>query len=286
MRGKKLSFPFVHRLFGPGRSPTLFAVLLLLIPGLCLGANNVMIINGSSGTTEPATTANVTANLSAYITAAGGTPTVSDPIPASLAGYTQVWDVRFSSTLPLSASDIAQYVAYLHGGGVMFVAGEDASFGTRNTSVIALIAAVGGGNLTYVVPIQTQTVLAPFTLPNPVTSITYLFSGGLVGSPAPGTGAFMTVDTSNNGSGIWWTHGQMSNAPNGVLAVVFDVNFMETFADANSQSFLQNIVGLFERLTAPPTVPALSEWALVLLGLLLVVLAARALRAAPSHRQS
>jgi hypothetical protein len=269
---------------------------MLLVPGLCFGANNnVLIINGSSATPEPATTNSVTTNLSADVVAAGGTVTVSDTIPASLSGYAQVWDVRFANTSPLSSSDMAQYTAYLAGGGTMFVMGENASYATRNNSVIALIAAAGGGSLTYVVPIQTQTVLAPFTLPNAVSSILYAASGGAVGGTShPGTGAFMTVDTSNNGSAIWWSKGTLANAANGTLAVVFDVNFMETSAvqlqymtttqAQNSQNFVMNLVGEFAQISggntpaAPIGTPALSEWGLILLGLLLVVLAARALR--------
>jgi hypothetical protein len=262
------------------------AALLLLLPALCFGANNtVLIINGSSGTSEPGTTSSVTTNLSADIVAAGGVVTVADTIPASINGYAQVWDVRFSNNLPLSAADIAQYAACLANGGTMFVMGENAGFATRNNSVLALIAASGGGSLTYVIPGQTQNVLSPFTLPNPVSTITYNASGGVPGTSHPGTGAFMTVDAGGTGgSGIWWARGTLTNASSGTLAVVFDVNFMMTSADTNSQNFVKNLVGQFHQISsgavaaAPTGVPTLSEFGLILLGLLLVIMAARALR--------
>jgi hypothetical protein len=300
---KNISSLLGQRLSALGRrhSLKLFAASLLLVPGLCFGAGkNVLIVNGSSTTPETDTTNSVTTNLSADVAAAGGTVTVSDTIPANLSGYVQVWDVRWFNSAALSNSDIAQYVAYLLGGGTMFVVGENALYGIRNNSVIALVAAAGGGSLTYVVPLQTQTVLAPFTLPNPVSSIYYPAPGGAVGPSHPGTGAFMTLDTGNNGSGIWWTKGTLANAANGTLAVVFDPNFMEASADQlhfmttsqaqNSQNFLNNLVAEFAQISggstpaAPIGTPALSEWGLILLGLLLVALAARTLRTGPALR--
>jgi len=283
--------------FNPGaavsrrNSSLLVAVVLLLLPCWCHAASNsVLIVNGSSATTESSTTSNTTATLSADITAAGGVVTVADTIPASLAGYAQVWDIRFSSTSPLGAADIAQYIAYMQGGGNLFVMGETNSFATRNTSVLALINAAGGGNLTYVIPLQTQTVVSPVTLPNPVTSITYIFSGGVAGSPQPGTGTFASVDTGNNGTAVLWPKTTLSSAPAGTLAVVFDVTFMESSADTNSQNFLKNLIGTFRsttpqiNTTTAQAAPALSEWGLIMLGLLLVILAARALRIQPAQR--
>jgi len=61
----------------------------------------------------------------------------------------------------------------------MFVMGENSGFATRNNSVLALIAAAGGGTLTFTTPNATQTVVAPFTGPNPVASLFYLAPGGV-----------------------------------------------------------------------------------------------------------
>ena len=292
---KKLSTLLGQRMSVLGRrnSLKLLAASLLLVPGLCFGANTVLIINGSSTTSESSTTSDITANLSAIATAAGGTVTVSDGIPTSVSGYAQVWDIRFSNSSPLAAGDITKYVAYLQGGGTLFAMGENGGFTTRNNSVIALVAAAGGGSLTFTTGLSsTQTVIVPFTLPNPVTSFTYSGPGGIVGLPSPGSGAFMTIDNaSGNGTGIWWNGAALSSAPNGMLAVVFDVNFMQTDASAPSQNFLKNLVGQFAIISSgggttptPTGVPALSELGLILLGLLLVVLAMRSLRTAPALR--
>lgn len=293
---KKLSTLLGQRMSVLGRrnSLTLLAASLLLVPGLCFGANNtVLIVNGSSTTSESGTTTSITTNLSAYVTAAGGVVTVSDGIPTSVSGYAQVWDIRFSNSSPLAAGDITKYVAYLQGGGTLFAMGENGSFTTRNNSVIALVAAAGGGSLTFTTGLSsTQTVIVPFTLPNPVTSFTYSGPGGIVGLPSPGSGAFMTIDNaSGNGTGIWWHGAALSSAPNGTLAVVFDVNFMQTDASAPSQNFLKNLVGQFAIISSgggttptPAGAPAMSDLGLILLGLLLVVLAARSLRTAPALR--
>lgn len=292
---KKLSTLLGQRMSVLGRhnSLTLLAASLLLVPGLCFGANTVLIINGASVTSEPGTTSDITTNLSAIATAAGGTVTVSDGIPASVSGFSQVWDIRFSNTSPLSAADITKYVAYLQSGGALFAMGENGGFTTRNNSVIALVAAAGGGSLTFTTSLSsTQTVLAPFTGPNAVSSFTYSAPGGVIGLPSPGTGAFATVDNaSHNGSAIWWTGGALSAAPSGTLAVVFDVNFMEAGAGVDSVNFLKNLAGQFAIISSgdgttptPAGAPAMSDLGLILLGLLLVVLAARSLRTAPALR--
>jgi hypothetical protein len=269
-----------------------------LVPGLCFGVNrNVLIVNGSSTTPEPAITTNITANLSADVTAVGGTVTVSDTIPTTITGYGQVWDVRYFSTL--SAGDITKYVGFMAGGGSLFVMGEDVAYAARNASLISLFTAAGGGSLTYTdVPggmNATQNVVTQVTTPNPVTSFNYNSPGGVM---TPGTGAFITVDpVSNRGAAVLWRRNTMTNAANGALAVVFDVNFMIAPDAGNpdqtnlgyEQNFLKNLIGVFINLPDPPinqaiATPTLSQWGLILLGGLLLLMAARALRTASAHR--
>jgi len=241
-----------------------------------------LIINGLSATSEVGTTSSITANLQAKIVAAGGTPTVVDTPPANITPYKQVWDIRFSNSSALTGADITQYVNYLAGGGVMFVMGENSGFITRNNSVITLVSLAGGGSISFVTPGSTQTVLAPFTGPNPVASITYNAPGG-AGGATPGTGAFMTRDSSNNGTGIVWNKTTMSNAANGVLTTVFDVNFMQGDAPSDSQNFLRNLIN-FNNVSSgivggPTGVPTLSEYGLVGLTILLMTFGAGRLRA-------
>src|ERR1035437_4927753 len=255
-----------------------FAAIVMMI-GVALATaavSNVLIINGSSTTSESRTTSSVTTNLQNDIVAAGGTPTVVDGIPSSIAGYSQVWDIRFSNSSPLSGADITKYVSYMASGGALLVMGENSGFTTRNNTVFALITAAGGGTLSFLVPSSTQTVNSPFTLPNAVSTITYSGPGGVGGASGTGTGTFMTVDGSNNGTGLYWNKTTMSNAPAGVLAVVFDVKFMLSSAGTNSQNFLKNLIGFYVAVTsAPATVPALSPLALMLLGVLLLGVAAK-----------
>jgi hypothetical protein len=243
--------------------------------------NPVLIINGSSATSEPSTTSSITTNLQNKVIAAGGTPTVVDTPPGSITGYKQVWDIRFANSSPLTGSVITQYVDYLAGGGVLFVMGENDGFPTRNTSVISLVAAAGGGSISFLTPNSLQTVLAPFTGPNAVSTITYNAPGG-AGGATPGTGAFMTRDSSNNGTGIVWNKNTMSNATNGVLSVVFDVNWMQDTADTNSQNFLRNLIN-FNSIQSgvggtATGVPTLTDSGLLGLSMLLMIFGASRLR--------
>lgn len=238
--------------------------LALLTSSLGVQAGNILIINGSSATSEPGTTSSITTQLSTLHVAAGNTVTVVDAVPGSFAGYNQVWDIRFSNSSPITAGVQTQYLGYLSGGGGMFVMGENSGFATRNTSVLALIDAAGGGTLGFTTPLSTQTVLAPFTGPNAVATITYLAPGG-VGTNAPGTGDFITVDANGNGTGLAFSVGDLANAPAGALTAIFDVNFMQTNADANSQNLTKNLINFID-VQVPPRVPDGGSAMLMLLG--------------------
>ena len=82
-------------------------------------------------------------------------------------------------------------------------------------------------------------MLAPFTGPNPLANVTYLAAAG---TSNPGFGAFITKDASNIGAAIVWGPGNHTIAPAGSLIVVFDVNFLQAGADANSQTFTNNLI--------------------------------------------
>jgi hypothetical protein len=227
----------------------------------CVGtatAGDVLIINGASGTSEPNTTAGITGNLQNLLTLAGNTVTVSDAIPATLSPYSQVWDIRFSSIYALSTADIDGYVSYMSAGGGMFVMGENSYFMDRNNSVLALIDSAGGGSLSFDGSLsQTQDVLPPFTGPNSLTQITYAAPGGAAGiAGAPGTGEWITKDPfSESGTGLAYGKGDLANAMDGALTVIFDVNFMQNLYDpANSQALTKNLIKFVET-KGVPTVP-------------------------------
>ncbi|MCX6628320.1 MAG: IPTL-CTERM sorting domain-containing protein [Candidatus Solibacter sp.] len=230
----------------------------------------------------------VLANLTGKLTAAGYTVTANVGVPGgSLAANRQIWDIRFNNTTPLTGSDITAYVAYMAGGRSLFVMGENTGFATRNNSIIALVQSAGGGTITVGNPANNvQTVQSPFTGPNALATVTFLAAAG---SPSPANGAYVTRDGSNIGASLAFGPGNMANAAAGSLLIVFDVNFLQASADANSQTFSNNLVAYLAApvVIAPPpssgpapsAAPSLSEWGMVLLAGGLIFVAARRLRA-------
>ena len=223
------------------------AAALLVLPAL-VSAQKVLIINGSTGTSEPGTTANITNNLMALHTAAGNMVTVVSDIPADFTGFSQIWDIRFSNNFALTAGQQASYLAYLQSGGRMFLMGENSGFASRNNSIFSLINAAGGGNLAFGSCSDAQTVQAPFTGPNAVTSINYAAAGCFNGK---GTGQWISNSDANNGAGVAWTLGTLSNATAGALTSILDVNFMEGTRTFEMQQLTKNLIGF---VTNPPPV--------------------------------
>ena len=242
-------------------------------------AADVLIINGTSTTSEGSTTAQITATLDALLQSQGNTTTISDPIPADISGYDQVWDIRFNPAF--TAGEQTQYIDFLASGGNMFVMGENSSFGTRNTAVLALISAAGGGSLSFVTPNSTQNVNEQFRTPNDIATITYCAPGGATaGGVTAGNGVFLSDDGVAGGSAIGFPAGSLTSAPAGSLAVVFDVNFMQP-CGTNATEFLENLT-LFVLEggggTPPPAratipVPTLSGWGILAMILLISLIA-------------
>jgi hypothetical protein len=220
---------------------------------------NVLIINGASTTSESGTTADATNTLSGIITAQGGAVTIADTVPASLAGFNSVYDLRFSISSPISAADTTKYLSFLQAGGSLLVVGENAGFTDRNNSIITFVGVAGGGPLTYC----TQ----PFDfIPGTCTDATICSTPNAVGFislPAPGA-------TTNSGNGTpivkvpdgcdavsVFRPGQLSNAPAGKLITFFDINtFQSGFSGGNDNlKLIANIVNFFcSSCTAAPTI--------------------------------
>ncbi len=257
----------------------LVAVAALLIGAAHASASSILLINGTSGTSEPGTTAAITTNFINQATSLGHTVDVSDGIPGSFAGYTQVWDFRFSNNFGLSGSDITQYVNYLAAGGGMFVMGENSGFPTRNNSVLALITAAGGGSLAFTTPCDTQTVRPPLTGPDPISGnqVTYAAPGGVT---SPGSGAYISDCGDNTGTGVFFGVGDLTNAPLGALATIFDVNWAQNAYDVpDSTNLLRNILAGIQQEVDPGPGPGPSPVpepaSLLLTGLGLGALARR-----------
>ena len=234
-------------------------------------AASILIINGSSGTSEPTTTSSITAQLSNLHVLAGNTVTLSNAIPGSFAGFAQIWDIRFSNNFAMSVAERANYVSYLAAGGGMFVMGENSGFTTRNNSVLALIAEAGGGALNFSTPVNLQTVYAPFNGPNAVTSVTYNAPGGVNGF---GTGQWITSNVAGTeGTGVAWGVGDLTNASAGALTVLFDVNFMQTDANVGSQALTRNLIKFVGDEVG--AVPEPATWIMMLMGFGLIGAAMR-----------
>jgi len=237
--------------------------MCFLASGLgAFGANALIVHDGTAGLE-----ANVLANLTTHLTNKGFTVSSNVGVPVSLAANQQVWDIRFNNTTPLSGTDITAYVAYLASGKSLFVMGENTGFATRNNTIVTLISTAGGGNITVSTPGQTQTVQAPFTGPTPLSTITYLAGAGTAN---PVNGTFVTKDGANSGTALVWGPGNLLNAVAGTLIVVFDVNFLDLSADANSQILTDNMIGFLAvpvPVGVPPATgtPTLSEWGLAML---------------------
>jgi hypothetical protein len=251
-----------------------FATLLLLLTfaSVCW-CQNALIVTDATSVVDTDNT-----NLSTKLTAAGFTVTSNAGVPGgSLATYQQIWDTRFNNIV-LSGSDVTAYTTYLAGGGNLFLMGENTGFNVRNNSIVSLIATVGGGSITITTPANSVTVLSPFA-----TSITNPFTfQAAAGTRSAGPYGAVALDAAGIAPAIVYGPGSMSSAMAGSLIIVFDVNFLGTGADANSQQLIRNLIAyLAAPVVVPPinppstisSVPALSTWAFGVLAACLAFVA-------------
>ena len=260
-------------------------LLLWAACAFCLPAHadNVLIVHGLSTTSEINTTQANIDNWPVVCNAQGQhTITYADTPPASLAGYQQIWDIRFSNTSPLTAGDMTAYTAALSSGASLFLMGENSSFMTRNDSLFQFVDQAGGGQLTFDGSAESaQTVHAPLDA-NGLTSLTFPASGSATAVGLTGIMATVATNTGNSGTTFVWPHGTLANAPAGKLTMVLDVNFMMPgYADDGNGQLFANLCE-FMATPQPPAavqpVPTLGGWAMAALLGLLGLTAARARR--------
>ncbi|TMH27211.1 MAG: PEP-CTERM sorting domain-containing protein [Betaproteobacteria bacterium] len=226
-------------------------------------AGPILIVSGLSQTSEVGTTTAVMNNLQALQVAAGNTVTILDTLPVNLAPYSQVWDIRFDNVSALTGAEQAKYTSYLQSGGGLFLMGENSSFLTRDNSILSLISSLGGGSIGFNGCFDgPEVVHAPFTGPNPVTTVTYAASGCFT---SKGSGAWITARADESmGAGIAFGVGSLSNAIAGALTTILDVNFMMNQFDLPaSQNLTKNLIQFVGNQVNPVPEPGI----LALLGI-------------------
>ncbi len=209
---------------------------------------NALIINGADSTNNPDDTAAATAFLESVFQEAGINTTVVNAVPNDLSGFTQVLDIRYEDAFALTTSEETLYLDFLQGGGSLLLVGENENFEDRNDSILSVVETAGGGALDFVEPGFVQEVVPPFDSPNPISdgNVTY---GGIDtgGVSSPGTGQFISVDTTGEGSAVYFDGDDLDNALSGELIIVFDNNFFSDDRDReDNQNLIRNLIG-FER---------------------------------------
>jgi hypothetical protein len=248
-------------------------------------AANILIVAGTRALAQ--TAAGV---LSTDLSGTNTVTVVNTGVPASLAGYTQIYDVRYDNSPAFTSGEMTQYLQFLNAAAnnTIFMMGENSGFNARNTPMLQFIAQAGGGTIT--VPAASsgasEAVAAQFQSPNSITTVKYA-ACGLVTSQ--GRGAFASSE-SGGGCALFFGLGAFTNAPQGAMVVVFDVNFIATAPNdgaVNEVAFRQN---LEQFVSAPPVAPppvttavtagapTLSEWSMMLLVAGLIYVALRRLR--------
>lgn len=208
-------------------------------------AADALVMAGSGGLGLYPT---IVSHITTYLTDLSYTVTTVTVLPSDLSPYAQVWDVRFDAAL--LAGETTTYSTYLAAGGSLFLMGENPGFNTRNNTLISYVAALGGGALGVLGSTSAaQTIQAPFTGPNPLTTITYA-GGGEVASA--GTGTFITTD-GTGGTAINFGPGALSGATAGALIVVFDVNIIYDTGNLIEIAFVKNLISYLAAPSGTPT---------------------------------
>ena len=202
-----------------------FALTCLLVAGSLAPARaaNILLVAGTDGLAQ--TAANV---LNSELMGSNTVTSVNTGVPVSLAGYTQIYDLRYDNNPAFTAGEMTQYLAFLNAaaGNTIFLMGENTGFNVRNTPINQFIALAGGGTIAAPATssFASENVTPPFTGPNAISTVKFA-ACGLVTSR--GTGAFASSET-GGGCSLFFGQGQLANALTGALVVVYDVNFIAT----------------------------------------------------------
>ena len=158
--------------------------------------------------------------------------------PGDLAGYQQVWDMRYGTAL--SADDMAKYDAFLKNRGYLYLSGEHTGFAVRNDSISAFTSSLGGGTITVGGSPQN----------NQTGNGSYFPNGETVDFAAAATitsagGRVLSADGSGNATAKMWigNAGDLGATYNGTVVVVADINWTQSsFYDANNEAFLEQLI--------------------------------------------
>lgn len=186
----------------------------------------------------------IATNLATLATAAGNTVTVINEtsMPATLSGFAQVWDL--GAAQPLNYTSL--YTSYLQGGGDLFVMGENAWYGaTRDAALGPFIASLGGGDVSVSTSDNSgnaQTTASQYLSANQNASVSYAAIGAF---SSLGNGSCITADGQGVCGAAAWGVGTLSNAMQGALISVLDVNFLQTGYEQTS--LIQNLIGYLQQ---------------------------------------
>lgn len=248
-------------------------------------AANILVVAGTAPIAQ--TAAGV---LNSDLSGSNTVTVVNTGVPASLAGYTQIYDLRYDNSPAFTSGEMTEYLAFLNAApnNTIFMMGENAGFNSRNTPMLQFIAQAGGGTIAAPVSSSSasEALAAQFQSPNSITTVRFAACGLITSA---GRGAFASSESAG-GCSLFFGLGAFTNAPQGAMVVVFDVNFIATAPSGgavNEVAFRQN---LEQFVSAPPVAPSpapapsagaptLSEWGMIILAAGLIYVAMRRRRA-------
>lgn len=211
----------------------LFVIALLLSWPVI--ADNVLVVhqnyNGSGQ------------NIGARLVAEGHTVTYTTSDPTSLAGYQQVWDVRYS--VAITGSLAALYDNFIKNSGYIYLTAENPGCcAVRNNSVATFISNAGGGATTIGGTAgQTSNTLNVVNAAYMTAGITITFAAGSAIVNSQGTWLFK--DSAGKVGGMMWVGnaGNLGQGYNGTILVVSDINWTDnTFFNANNLTAVDDII--------------------------------------------
>jgi hypothetical protein len=119
------------------------AISLIVICGtLPARAANILIVAGTNGLAQLGATV-----LNGELNGTNTVTIVNTGVPASLAGFTQIYDLRFNNAPAFTVGEMNQYLAFLNAApsNTIFLMGENVGFNVRNGPINQFITLAGGG---------------------------------------------------------------------------------------------------------------------------------------------